>query len=115
MSKHLHAIEFNGTTFGMEIETDTAAYRKFKSQVKIEKVINEFGAESYKLTVPYLFLAAIMRESHWLVSERKDFDKFYIEGFMDDTFIYVKYTNVLDFRERFGDLGARDAEKGGVQ
>lgn len=115
MSKNLHAIKFDGTTFGMEIETDTTAYRKFKSTVKIEKVINEFGAGAYKLTVPYLFLAAIMREAHWLVSERKDFDKFYIEGFMDETFIYVKYTDVLDFRDRFGDLGARYAEKRGFQ
>ena len=110
MSKHLHAIEFDGTTFGMEIETDTAAYRKFKSQVKYEKVITAFGTETKEFTVPYLFLAAIMREAHWLVSERKDFNKFCIEGFKDDVFIYVKYTDVLDFRDRFGDLGARDAK-----
>lgn len=103
MSKSLHAIEFDGTTFGMEIENGTTPYHKFKSMVKIEKVINKFGAETYKPTVPYLFLAAIMREAHWLVSERKDFDKFYIEGFMDETFIYVKYTDVLDFRDRFGE------------
>lgn len=115
MTKNLHAINFDGTTFGMDIDTSTTPYRKFKSMVKIEKVINRYGAEAYKPTVPYLFLAAIMREAHWLVSELKDFDKFCIEGFMDETFIYVKYTDVLDFRDRFGDLGARYAEKRGFQ
>lgn len=105
MSKHLHAIKFDGTTFGMEIETDTEAYRKFKSQVKYESVISVFGTEVKEFTVAYLFLAAIMREAHWLVSELKDFNKFYIEGFKDDRFIYVKYTDVLDFRNRFGVLG----------
>jgi len=102
MSKHLHAVEFDGTTFGMEIETDTVAYRKFKVQVKCEKVISAFGTEIKELTVPYLFLAAIMREAHWLVSELKDFNKFCIDGFKDGAFIYVKYTDTLDFRDRFG-------------
>ena len=107
MSKHLHAVEFDGTTFGMEIEVDTVAYRKFKSQVKYEKVISAFGTEVKEYTVPYLFLAAIMREAHWLVSELKDFNKFCIDGFKDGVYIYVKYTDVLDFRDRFG-KGATD-------
>lgn len=103
MSKHLHAVEFDGGTFGMEIETDTVAYRKFKSQVKFEKVVSVYGAERKEYTVPYLFLAAIMREAHWLVSELKSFNKFCIDGFKDNSFIYVKYTDseVLDFRNRF--------------
>ena len=102
MSKHLCAIEFDGTTFGMEVETDTAAYRKFKSQVKYERAISALGMEIRVLTVPYLYLAAIMREAYWLVSERKDFDKFYIDGFKDSAFVYVKYTDELDLRDRFG-------------
>lgn len=111
MSKHLHAIEFDGTTFGMEVETDTAAYRKFKSQVKYEKVISAFGTETKEFTVPYLFLAAILREAHWLVSERKDFNKFCIEGFKDDAYIYVKYTEVLDFRDRFSGVSVKEETK----
>lgn len=113
MSKHLHAVEFDGTTFGMEIDTDTAVYRKFKSQVKYESVISIFGTEAKEFTVPYLFLAAIMREAHWLVSERKDFNKFCIDGFKEGAFIYVKYTDVLDFRDRFGDSGSKGADDEG--
>lgn len=112
MSKHLHAIEFDGTTFGMEIEVDTVAYRKFKSQVKYEKAISAFGTEIMEFTVPYLYLAAIMREAHWLVSERKDFNKFCIDGFKNGEFIYVKYTDVLDFRDRFDNL-AKESDRGG--
>lgn len=102
MSKHLHAVEFDGTTFGMPIETDTTAYRKFKSQVKCETAISVIGTAVKVLTVPYLYLAAIMGEAHWLVTERKDFNRFYIEGFKSDEYIYVKYTDSLDFRDRFG-------------
>ncbi len=109
MSKHLHAVEFDGNTFGMEIETDTAAYRKFKSQVKYEKAISKAGIEMMAYTVPYLFLAAIMQEAHWLVSERKGFNKVCIEGFKEGAIIYVKYTDTdtLDLRDRFGEATSR--------
>lgn len=110
MSKHLHAIEFDGITFGMEIETNSVAYRKFETKVKYEKAISAFGTEIKELTVPYLYLAAIMREAHWLVSERKDFNKFCIDGFKDGAYIYVKYTDLLDFRNRFGELGAKEGQ-----
>lgn len=112
MSKHLHAVEFDGNTFGMEIETDTAAYRKFKSQVKYEKVISISGVEMKAYTVPYLFLAAIMREAHWLVSEKKDFNKIWIEDFKEGVIIYVKYTDTdtMDLRDRFGVLGGKREE-----
>ena len=102
MSKHLHAVEFDGTTFGMDIETDTTAYRKFKSQVKLESAIDVFGAEFKALTVPYLYVAAIMREAYWLVSDLKDFSRISIEGLRDGEEIFVKYTESLDLRDRFG-------------
>ena len=102
MSKNLHAVDFDGTTFGMEIETNTIAYRKFKKEVKCDKVISVFGTEVKEYTVPYLLLAAIMREAHWLVSELRQFNKFCIDDFKEGKYIYVKYTDVLDFRNRFG-------------
>lgn len=101
MKKELHAIEFDGTTFGMYIETDSIPYIKFKSCIKNETVIDAFGGDIKAFTVPYLFLAAIMREAHWLVSDLKSFNKFTIDGLKGGEFIYVKYTDVLDFRERF--------------
>lgn len=31
MSKHFHAVQFDGITFGMEIETNTETYKNFKN------------------------------------------------------------------------------------
>ena len=101
MAKHLHAVEFDGTTFGMEIETDTPAWRKFKAAVKAEVYISKLGHEGRCLTVPHMTLAACMKEAHWLVSENKDFNYISIDGFLDDARIYVKYKHgILDFRDR---------------
>lgn len=100
MSKHLHAVQFDGITFGMEIETDTVAYRNFKKSVGIETVMHPLGFEQRIRTVPYLTLASIMRDAHWLVSARKLFDKITIDGYLDGGFIYVKYTNSFDFNKR---------------
>lgn len=42
-----------------------------------------------------------MQEAHWLVSERRYFNKFYIEGFKRNEEIYIKYSDVpIDFRTR---------------
>ena len=101
MGKNLHAVEFDGTTFGMELDTDTPAWRKLKAAVKVEKYISKLGFEGRRLTVPHIALAACMREAHWLVSERKAFDYITIDGFMDDATIYVKYRDgILDLCNR---------------
>lgn len=101
MGKDLHAVELDGTTFGMEVDTSTKAWRNFKNAVKREKCISVTGAEVHRLTVPYLKLGSIMQGAGWLVTERHSFDRFYIEGFLDDATIYVKYTDEpIDFRNR---------------
>ena len=101
MAKDLHAVEFDGTTFGMEIEANTAAFRGFKKAVTREKCISRFGSEISHFTVPYLKLGAIMEEAHWLVTENKEFDKIRINDFLDGADIYVKYTDEpIDFRNR---------------
>ena len=107
MKKHLSAVCFDGDTFGMDIATDSIAYKKFKSLIKYEKVIDAWGGEIKEFTVPYLFLAAIMREAHWLVTDLKSFNKFDIDGLKGGEFIYVKYTDILDFRYRFGESPSR--------
>ncbi|MBQ8559069.1 MAG: hypothetical protein IJ439_03690 [Tyzzerella sp.] len=101
MAKQLHAVEFNGSTFGMELETQTEAYKRFRKSIKCEECITIFGDKTNVMTVPYMKLAAVMREAHWLVSERKCFNKIRIEGYGDED-IYVKYTEQMDFRDRFG-------------
>ncbi|MDE6156280.1 MAG: hypothetical protein K2F67_07580 [Eubacterium sp.] len=101
MDKHLHAVNFDGMTFGMEIETNTVVYNNFKKSVKYEKCISIFGDEFECLVVPYLMLGAIMREAHWLVTERMDFNKISIDGFKNSEEIFVRYSDKpIDFRNR---------------
>lgn len=101
MKKDLHAIEFDGTTFGMPVETKTSAYEKFKKSVKKETAISWFGDSFQLLTVSHTALAAIMGGAQWLVSEGKFFDKFYIDGFKGNEEIFVKYSDdPIDFRTR---------------
>lgn len=100
-TKSLHAVAFDGMTFGMEIDTSTTAWKKFKTSIKIESCIGKFGTEVRVLTVPYLNLSAIMQGAYWLVSENKEFNKIKIDGFNDDCDIYVKYSDEpIDFRKR---------------
>lgn len=100
MAKELHAVEFDETTFGMPIDATTEAYKKFKQSIKTESAISYFGNEMLIKTVPYLNLASIMQEAHWLVSEKRCFNKIRIDGLGDEE-IYVKYSDeIIDFRNR---------------
>lgn len=100
MKKQMHAVQFDGTTFGMPIDITTAAYKNFKKNIKIESAVNYFGTEFKIKTVPYLLLASIMEDAQWLVSEDKCFNSFYIGNNTKDI-VYVKYSdNVIDFRCR---------------
>lgn len=97
----LHGVEFDGITFGMEIEKSGKAYSYFKKNVKSEKAIDFMGKEIVILAVPYLALAAIMKEAHWLITELKEFQKFTIDGFKDGEEIYVRYSDEpIDFSKR---------------
>lgn len=103
MYKMLNAVEFDGTTFGMEIETNTVQYKRFKESIQSENCINIFGEQmkSQVLTVPYMILASIMDEAHWLVSEEKCFNKIHIDRLRNGEEIYVKYSDEpMDFRNR---------------
>lgn len=101
MYKALRAIEFDGTTFGMSIEASSDTYKKFKAQVKEEEIISIFGDHFKGLTVPAVWLGAIMGEAHWLVTEIRSFNSFSIEGFKGGEYIYVKYDDdIIDMRNR---------------
>ena len=96
-----HAVQFHGMTFGMAIDAQSAAFRNFKKNLTFEKAIGLFGTERRIYTIPHLALAAIMENAHWLVSERKLFDKVTIEGLVEGAKIYVKYSDdPIDFRTR---------------
>lgn len=101
MNKALKAIEFDGTTFGMSVDAGAETYKKFKAQVKEEEIISIFGDYFKVLTVPAVWLGAIMGEAHWLVTEIHSFNKFCIEGFKGGEYIYVKYDDeIIDMRNR---------------
>ncbi len=101
MNKALRAIEFDGTTFGMSVDAGAETYKKFKAQVKEEEIISIFGDHFKGLTVPAVWLGAIMGEAHWLVTEKHFFNKVKIEGFKGEEDIYIKYDDeVIDFRTR---------------
>lgn len=101
MYKALKAIEFDGTTFGMSVEASSDTYKKFKAQVKEEEIISIFGDHFIGLTVPAVWLGAIMGEAHWLVTEIHSFNSFSIEGFKGGEYIYVKYDDeIIDMRNR---------------
>ena len=90
MKKKLHAVQFDGLTFGMEIDTGTEAYINFKKSLKYEKCISIVGTEIPVRVIPNTALGAIMREAKWLVTERHCFNYVKIDGFKDE--IYVRYT-----------------------
>lgn len=102
MDKAIHAVEFDGTTFGMNVDASSTTYRKFKNQIKAEKAISAFSDSMIGvLAVPAVWLGAIMGEAHWMVTESRLIDHFTIEGLMSESKIYVKYDDaVIDFKTR---------------
>lgn len=99
MEKHLHAVQFDGLTFGMTIDTSTEAYKVFKKSLKYETCIGIFGDELLVRVVPFRMLGAIMGKAHWLVTEGRYFDYIEIDGLRDE--IYVRYSDEpIDFRHR---------------
>lgn len=101
--KKLSAVQFDGITFGMGVDTQSKAYKNFKKHITNETVIGLFGKPvDNVLCVPNVWLGAIMGEAHWLVTEIKAFDKFRIEGLFGGEDIYVKYKDgALDLSNRF--------------
>lgn len=97
MSKDLRAMQFDGITFGMQIEA-SGAYRKFRNHIKPEKAMSVTGSVVTILTVPAEWLGAIMGEAHWLVTEGKYFDTIRIDN---GEKVYVKYDEEpIDFNTR---------------
>ena len=104
MKKGFHATGFDGTTFGMDIDTETMAYKNFKKSVIEETAYSIFGDALQVLTAPHSAVAAIMQGAHWLVSEGRYINKFSIDGFKKGDEIYIKYSDEpIDFRSRKAD------------
>lgn len=101
MNKALRAIEFDGTTFGMSVDAGSTVYKRFKAQIKEEEIIGIEGKCFKGLTVPAVWVGAIMGEAHWLATEIRSFNKICIEGMKNEEYIYVKYDDeIIDTRIR---------------
>lgn len=105
MGKRLHAKQFNGITFGMEIDTDTTAYKILRKAIKWdENCLSCLDGTSLckSWVVPYKALANCMREAHWLVDENKSFDYVTIQGLAENDRIYINYSDgQMNFKHRF--------------
>ena len=70
----LHATEFDGMTFGMEVSTATPAYKRMMKNVTVQTVTLHRRYPRRMACVRAEDLACIMHEAAWLVRERKAFE-----------------------------------------
>lgn len=89
--KHFHAVGRDGITFGMDIETNTAAYREMKRKTQRQTISGHHGIPVNVLACPYQCVAGIMREAGWLVAERQSLRSFEIEGLFDGEEVFIDY------------------------
>lgn len=100
---NFHAVQFDGTTFGMTIDKKSESYKQFKKHfIPRGNAIGIFGDELKNISqIHWQYASAIMQEAGWLIKEGY-ISKFTIEGFNEGYEIYVNYTpnEILDFRKR---------------
>ena len=71
MSKHLRGFYKDGTTFGMEVDGVRASKVEKKAEYKTH--INQYGYKVGTLCIKAPFVASLMGEAAWLITERQDF------------------------------------------
>lgn len=97
MGTDLHMREFDGTTFGMEVQ-NAAAFRALKKQAFYGEVTPRGYSRAVKrLCVPAKAVAAVMGQAAWLVSEGR-----YMETIRwgDSSEHYIIYEEANDETER---------------
>lgn len=85
MRKQLYMVEFDGTTFGMEVQ-NSEAFKRMKKNI-FKHMFWRRGYPRYKLCVKASDLAAVMGEAGWHVSEPKLMERVR----WDDTWYWVYY------------------------
>lgn len=91
-----HGYESDGMIFGMEVSLTSIPGKKFKKEVHKENVTGYFGTDFVGWVCEAPFVAALMHEAGWLVMEGH-IVKFKIDGFLDDSEIYVKHGQKISF------------------
>lgn len=86
--KHFRGYNREGTTFGMDIEANTAAYRAMKKNTQQQRITTRYGTQRTVCVCPFQYVAGIMREASWLVTEKQSFRKFTID---DGEEIFIGY------------------------
>ena len=106
--KDFHAYDKNiDGTFGMEVDATSKAYKELKKRITRKTMEELYPDHSFKWwgdekrtvrCAPAVWVAAILREEHWLITERKAFGWFYIDGGTGEDIgscqcpIYIDYT-----------------------
>ncbi len=86
--KHFRGYYRDGMTFGMDIETNTAAYRAIKKNTAPRLVTTRYGTRRTVRACPFQNVAGVMKEAGWLVAEHQSFRSFSID---DDGEIFIEY------------------------
>lgn len=86
--KHFRGYNRDGTTFGMEIETNTASYLAIKKYTAPKQVANRYSVQRTIRACPFQYVAGVMREAGWLVAEKQSFKSFSID---DSGKIFIEY------------------------
>lgn len=110
---NFHGTQFDGITFGMQIDKKSEAWKQFKKNFSVnDKAIGIFGDEITVSTIPWFNAAAIMQEAGWLVSESQLISKFVIDGFNDGYEIFINYTypEQLNFKRRMKDEAIKEVD-----
>lgn len=85
---HLHMREFSGTTFGMEVQ-NPAAFRALKKNITYGEVTPRGWSRPIKRRlIPAKYVAAVMGQAAWLVTERREMETVSWEDSGD---IYIIY------------------------
>ena len=86
--KHFRGYYRDGTTFGMDIETNTTAYRAIKKNTALQEITTRLGIQRIIRVCPFQYVAGVMREAGWLVAEHQSFKSFSIG---DGAEIFIGY------------------------
>lgn len=83
MSRHLRGYEYDGTTFGMDVDSRRATIIEKKAQY-LTLVRPGYAFPAKRLCIPWNQVASLMGEAAWLVTEKHSFE--YVQ--FDDSYRY---------------------------
>ena len=88
---YFRGFEHDNTTFGMDINT-SPAFRNFCKNLQRKELTTRLGLKHKVLTCPAKYVAPMMGDAGWLVSEEQAFYKVQVEGSKQvQECVYIEY------------------------